>query len=58
MWDPDPAGADIRLPVDFTTMALAHPALLGATKLIFPYLGEVKVELLDCTVKLWGKKQG
>lgn len=58
MQDPDPAGADIKLPVGFTTMALAHPSFMEATELIFPYLGEVKVELLDCTVKLWGEKQG
>ena len=58
MWDPDPAGAGVKLPIDFTATALTHPPLLGARNLIFPYSGEVKVELLDCPVKLRGEKQG
>lgn len=58
MWDPDPAGASVKLPIDFTAMALSHPPLLGASNLVFLYPGEVKVELFDHPVKLRGEKQG
>lgn len=52
MWDPDPAGASVKFPIDFTAMALAHPSLLGENNLIFLCPEEVKVELLDQPVKL------
>lgn len=58
MWDPDRTGAGVQLPIDLTAMALTHPPFLGASNLIFPCSEEVKVELLDCPVKLRGEKQG
>lgn len=57
MWDPNPSGAGVKLPIDFTAMALTPPPLLGASDLISLYPGEVKVELLDHPVKLRGEKQ-
>jgi len=39
MWDPDPTEAGVKLPIDFTAMALIHPPLLGSSNLIFPYPG-------------------
>lgn len=54
MWDPNHAGADVKLPTDFIAMALTYPALLGRNNLIFPYDKEVKVKFLDYPVRLGG----